>query len=275
LTNTGVDADTADLIASAVPLLHDINPQDLSTVIDELAKATDGQGKEIGSAIDNGAKLAALFATTIDAQLQALDSFARFQAALAPTGPSFNAIAANSNVALPTLNAAEADFQRALDAVGQFADTLANFLAHERPDIERLLDGGDNVVRLLTLREPQLEQVISGLANYVTKFAEGRSPEVLPNGTRFAYFKNFVLFADVEALVCGILTQAGPVGAPVLQALAGSGGPLTCPSTTHGAAQADAARRQLANGTAAIVAAPDVPVRLTVQSLVDRILGRA
>jgi virulence factor Mce-like protein len=275
LDRTQVDADTSDLIASAVPLLRDINPQDLATILDELNKATAGQGHEIAAAIDNGTKLATLFASTIDAQLQALDSFSRFQAAIATTGPLFNSIAANSNIALPTLNSAEADFQRALTVVSQFADTLSNFLLQERPDIERMLTGGDNVVRLLIAREPQLEQVISGLANYVTKFAQGRSPEVLPNGSRFAYFKNFILFADVNSMICSILSQAGPVGAPILQAIGGSGGPLNCPPSTQGAKAGTAAREDLLNGADQVLAAPEVPQRVSVQALVDHILGRS
>jgi virulence factor Mce-like protein len=277
LRSTAVEADVGDLIASAVPLLRDINPQDLAAIIEELGRATDGQGTHIAAAIDSGTQLADLLASTMDAQLQALDSFARFQAAIAPTGPSFNAIAANANVALPTLNDAEAALQRALDTLNHFAGTLATLLAAERPDIHRLLDNGASVTRLLTRREPQLEQVISGLSNYVFKFAAGRSPEVLPNGSRFAYFKNFVLIADVNALICATLQQAGPAGATVMQVLGASGGPISCAPQSPAAVTAGGQRAasDLTAGIDQVIASPDVPQRMTVQSLVDHILGRS
>jgi virulence factor Mce-like protein len=283
LAKTAVDSQVGDLIASAVPLLDKINGQDLETIISELAKAGAGEGARIRSSIDNGAQLATLYASTINAQEQAIDSFAQFQAALAPTGGSFDAIAANSNVALPTLNAAEADFQRALDALTPFANKLAAFLAQEKPDIERLLDQGDNVVRLLSAREPQLEQVVSGLSRYLFKFAVGRGAEVFPNGSSFAFFKNFILFADVNALVCGLLTQGGPTVAPLLALVSVPGGPIHCTVPTAGsaaagatgAASAAAAAKDLANGANQIITTPQVPQRLTVQALVDQILGRS
>jgi virulence factor Mce-like protein len=276
LPKTGVDAETGDLIASAVPLLEKINAHDLATVIDELAKASDNEGLRIRSSIENATQLGDFFATTIQEQLTALDSFAAFQAQFAPTGPSFNAIAANSNIALPTLNAAEVDFQRALDSLTPFANKLAAFLSAEHPDFDRLLDQGDNVVRLLTLREPQLEQVVSGLSRYVYKFAVGQGPETLPNGTKFAFFKNFVMFSDVNALICGILSQGGPTTAPLLQAISQSGGPINCPPASPAASVAtgQAATRELTDGVDGVAAAPQPPERLTVQALVDRILGR-
>jgi phospholipid/cholesterol/gamma-HCH transport system substrate-binding protein len=283
LARTASDSETGDLIASAVPLLQKINPQDLTTVIDELSKASAGEGQRIASSIDNGSKLAALFASTIDAQLQAIDALAQFQAAFTPTGPSLNAIAANSNVALPTLNAAQADFQRALDSLTAFSSALANFLAQVRPDMTRLLEAGDNVVRLLTIREPQLEQVVSGLAQYVFKFAAGRSPQVLPNGSRFAYFKNFILFSDINTLVCGLIAPAEP-GLGFLQPLqqaVGSSGVFDCSKyfTTPGRAGAVPSPAAIANELSeqldGVLGVPEVPQRSTVESIVDQVLGRS
>jgi phospholipid/cholesterol/gamma-HCH transport system substrate-binding protein len=299
LDRTGVDAETGDLIASVVPLLQKINPQDLSVVIDELSKTGDNESLKIRSQIENGAQLANLYASTINSQLTALDSFAQFQSAIVATGPTLNAIAANSNIALPTLNAAEADFQRALDAIKPFADKLATFIAAERPDITRLLDQGDNVVRLLTAREPQVEQVISGLSQYVFKLGAGAGAETLPNGTKFAYFKNFVLFSDINNLVCGLIAPPQPgLGflAP-LQKAVGSSGVFNCsaffaaeaaakstPSAAPAATAAPAApvlpapqsvAGALSQAVNQIIGQPEVPQPVTLQTLVDHILGKS
>ncbi|HWW53588.1 MAG TPA: hypothetical protein VNY84_07460, partial [Acidimicrobiales bacterium] len=183
-----------------------------------------------------------------------------------------------------TLNAAEANFQRALDALTPFANKLANFIAQEKPDITRLLDQGDNVVRLLTAREPQLEQVVVGLSQYLFKFAAGRGPETFPNGSKFAFFKNFVMFSDVNNLICGVLTQGGATVAPILALVSTPGGPIDCSkaaaragtSGTAAAAATKGAALDLANGVNAIVGAPEPAQQpLTLQALIDHILGRS
>ena len=202
---TSVDADTGDLIRTATPLLANINGQDLLTLITEIDVASRGEGDRVAQSIHDGAQLSLLYANTIDAQLRALDSFTAFQVAVTPTAGQLNQLADLGNRSLPTLNAAEADFQTALTTIGPFADKLANVLAQERPNIDQLLNRGDNVVRLLAMREPQIEQVVSGLALYLQKFAQSASAETLPNGTKFAYFKNFIEFSDLQKLICGLV----------------------------------------------------------------------
>ena len=295
VTNTGVDSEVGDLIASTVPLLNSINGPELQTILHELAETTDQFGPQIHNSVDEGARLVALYSSTIGAQLRALDSFAQFQAAIAPTGQSLDAAAANSNIALPRLNAAEADFQRFLDTLTPFANELANFIGAERPDITKLLDNGDNVVRLLTVREPQIEQVVAGLGQYLFKFAHALGPETLPNGTKFAFFKLFVMFSDVNNLVCGLIhpTAAGSTFLQPLQQAVDRAGVFDC--TAYQKSQAAAARPSSASqapvapappapptvaadlnqGIHQLLGQPDVPQQLTVQSLVNLILGKS
>ena len=275
---TSVDADTGDLIRVGSTLLENINAQDLLSVVTSLDQASQGEGDKIAKSIHDGAQLAALYSDTITAQLKALDSFSRFQAAITPTADDFNTLAAQGNRALPTLNAAEADFQLALESVSAFASKLANVIAQERPNFDALLVRGDNVVRLLTMREPQIEQVISGLALYFQKFSQGESPETLPNGSKFAYFKNFVAFNDVVKLICGLVAppSGGPVPAqlqPLVGALASAG--LGCPTSAAAARVTSAtAGQDLINHVADQIATPEQPHRLTVGDLINHILGR-
>ncbi len=283
---TSVDADTTDLIATASPLLSQINGHDLLTLVTELQQATAGEGPRIAQSIHDGAQLAALYAETIDAQLKALNSFSAFQAAIAPDAPELNTLATQTNAALPTLNAAEGDFQQALETVRPFADKLANVIAQERPNFDALLARGDNVVRLLTMREPQIEQVVSGLADYLEKFALVASPETLPNGTKFAYFKNFVELSDIQQLICGLLAppQGGLLPAqlqPILTGLAGTALMCTAPAPKGSAPAAaappppdpKAAANDLVNQIAGQITAPQQPVAGTVQGLINSLLG--
>jgi phospholipid/cholesterol/gamma-HCH transport system substrate-binding protein len=284
IEQTSVEADTTDLIAHATPLLQQVNGQDLLTLVTELDQATQGEGPKIAQSIQDGVQLTNLYADTITAQLKALDAFTAFQTALQPDASTLNTLGAETNNALPTLNAAEANFQAALESVQPFAQHLAAVISAERPNIDQLLTRGDNVVRLLAMREPQVEQVVAGLALYLQKFAQGGSPETLPNGTKFIYFKNFIEFSDIQKLICGLV--APPAGSPlpaqfqpVVAALSNTA--LGCGSaagTTAGAASggtAQSAASDLLNQIASQIAAPEPPQASTgtVGNIIDSLLG--
>jgi virulence factor Mce-like protein len=275
---TSVDADTSALIRTATPLLDSINGQDLASLITTLDQATQGEGDKNAQSLHDGAQLAALYSDTIQAQLRALDSFSAFQAAITPDASDLNTLAAQGNRALPKLNAAEPDFQAAFDTVNAFSSKLAEVIAAERPNIDALLLGGDNVVRLLAMREPQIEQVVSGAADYLQKFALGAGTEVLPNGTKFVFFKNFVAFNDVKKLICGLISPpngGGPLPSQlqtIVSALSGVG--LGCTQSTAAPAVGRAAAQDLINQVAGQVGAPEQPQALNVGDLINALLGR-
>jgi len=266
IAETSVDVGTSDLIRTATPLLEGINGQELASLVTSLDQATQGEGDKIAQSLHDGAQLAALYADTIKAQIRALDSFTAFQAAITPTAADLNTLGADANRALPVLNAAEPDFQRAFDSVSAFASKLADVIATERPNLDALIVGGDNVDRLLTMREPQIEQLIVGSSQYLEKFAVGAGTETLPNGTKFVYFKNFIAFNDVVKLICGLIpTQLQPL----TSALAAAG--LPCKATA--AADAHASAQRLADQAAAQIGAREPPTNVDVGGLINALLG--
>jgi virulence factor Mce-like protein len=283
ITNTSTSEEVEGLFEGAVPLLSKINATDLATIINELSKGLQGEGDNIAKSLHDGVRLADLFAGTIDAQTHALDSFARFQDAIRTVGPDLNAISANSNLALPEFNQARGDYSRLLTTLKPFADNLADVLRVYRPDIDTILTQGDNVVRVLLARQADISDTVSGLYRYTLKFSKGASPETLPNGSKFAYFKNFVLFSDVQNLICASLAPPQPGAAflvPLQQAVLASGGPLDCSAyfskaATKAAPTAAQAGRELATRTQQVLGTPQVPQVETVKALVDQILGKS
>jgi virulence factor Mce-like protein len=282
ITKTAASEEVEGLFEGAVPLLSKINATDLATIIDELSKGLEGEGDNISKSLHDGVRLADLFSDTIDAQTHALDSFARFQDAIKTIGPDLNAISANSNLALPEFNQARDDYTRVLATLKPFADNLADVLRVYRPDIDTILTQGDNVVRVLLARQADISDTVSGLYRYTLKFSKGASPETLPGGSKFAYFKNFVLFSDVQNLICASLAPPQPGAAflkPLQQAVLAGGGPLDCSAYFSQAANrslpnATQAGRELATRTQQVVGTPQVPQVQTVQTLVDQILGK-
>lgn len=283
ITHTATTDQVQDFINSTVPLFNAINPADAQTIISELTQASEGEGQTIAASIDTGTRLADLFSNTLNAQINALDSFARFQAAFTPTASNLNAIAANNNVGLPVFNQAEATFQAFLTTLKPLADNLAQLLSTYRPDINILLGQGDNVMRVLLARQSDISDLIHGLYRYTLKFAKGASLETLADGSKFAYFKLFTSFSDIDKLVCGLVAPAGapPQLQQSLAPLQSALGPqFDCSSSaapgaaSAGAPTSSSVAGQLATSALSGLAQPQVPQRANVGTVVNGVLGR-
>jgi virulence factor Mce-like protein len=223
-----------DLFAAATPLLKQIDTNQLSTVLGELAQASQGEGPKIAAGINAGTQLAGLLDRTLNAQILALDSFARFTNAVAPAAGDLNNLNAQINAGLPGFNAEEADYQKLINTLVPFSDRLASLLATYHPDIVTILTSGDNVSRVLLAQQDNIGQVINGAYHYFQKIAQGTSGlNKLPDGSTYGYFNTFILFNDVNSLICNLI--APPTGGmsylePLQQALAGAGSAFNCSS---------------------------------------------
>jgi virulence factor Mce-like protein len=223
-----------DLFAAATPLLNQINTNQLSTVLGELAQASQGEGPKIAAGINAGTQLAGLLDRTLNAQILALDSFAKFTNAIAPAAGDLNNLNTQINAGLPGFNAEEADYQNLINILVPFSDRLASLLATYHPDIATILTSGDNVSRVLLAEQDTIGQVINGAYHYFQKIEEGTSGlNKLPDGSTYGYFNTFILFSDVNSLICNLI--APPTGGmsylePLQQALAGAGSAFNCSS---------------------------------------------
>lgn len=285
LTRTATSDELGNLFTAAAPFFQKITTASLSTVVGELATASNGEGPRIKASISAGASLAGYFDRTLSAQLSALDSFATFTAALAPDGTSLNGLSRQENVALPAFDQEAADYSKLLANLTSFSTELARLLTDYHPTIDTLLSDGANPARVLTAQQAELGQVIQGAYRYAYKVASAKSQETLPTGSHFVYFNTFVMFSDVNALVCDLIAPPSSGLSflePLQQALAGSGSPFTC---TAQLAEFDAAQKTGATPTssAASPATPVTPVHGTTPisratgslgTEVYRILGR-
>jgi virulence factor Mce-like protein len=224
----------ADLFAAATPLLNQINTNQLSTMLAELAQASRGEGPKIAAGINAGTQLAGLLDRTLNAQILALDSFAKFTNAIAPAAGDLNNLNTQINAGLPGFNAEEADYQKLINILVPFSDRLASLLATYHPDIATILTSGDNVSRVLLAQQDTIGQVINGAYHYFQKIEQGTSGlNKLPDGSTYGYFNTFILFSDVNSLICNLI--APPTGGmsylePLQQALAGAGSAFNCSS---------------------------------------------
>jgi virulence factor Mce-like protein len=272
-----------DLFAAATPLLQKIDTNNLSAVLGELAQASQGEGPQIARSIGAGTQLASLLNSTLSAQENALDSFAQFAQAVAPDANGLNSVSSQVNAALPSFNGEVADYQKLLNSVIPFANDLASLLSTYRPDIDTILTAGDNVSRVLLAQQGDIGEVVQGAYHYFNTIANGAaSLQKLPDGSTYAYFNTFILFSDVNSLVCNLLAPAASGLSflqPIQQALAGSGSAFNCSSqlAAFNAAQATptaapaattlapstSAAQSAANQAYGIIGAPDPTTKST------------
>jgi virulence factor Mce-like protein len=288
-----------DLFAAATPLLNQIDTNQLSTFLGELAQASQGEGPKIAAGIDAGTQLAGLLDRTLNAQILALDSFAKFTNAVAPAAGDLNNLNAQINAGLPGFNAEEADYQNLINTLIPFSDRLASLLATYHPDIATILTSGDNVSRVLLAQQDNIGQVINGAYHYFQKIAEGTSGlNKLPDGSTYGYFNTFILFNDVNSLICNLI--APPTGGmsylePLQQALAGAGSAFNCssqlssfaslqgnsstpsvvtpPNGTSPTSAASSAGSAAANQVYGIIGQPDTSKPTTLGGILNQLLG--
>ncbi|HEY2214027.1 MAG TPA: MlaD family protein [Acidimicrobiales bacterium] len=282
-----------DLFATATPLLQKINTRALSTVLGELGQASQGEGHNIAASISAGTQLAGLLNSTLNSQLNALDSFAQFAQAVAPDAASLNSLNAEINAGLPTFNAEEANYEKLLNTLIPFANDLASLLATYHPDIATILTAGDNVSRVLLTQQNNIGQVVEGAYHYFLKIAEGASSLTkLPDGSTYVYFNTFVLFSDVNSLVCSLIApDASGLSAlePLQQALSGAGTAFNCSTEmsqfdnvqnnkTPGlpsapTASATAAAQSVATEAYGLAGQPDTSKPVSISSYLQELLG--
>ncbi len=239
--STSTSPEIGDLLATADPILQKLDATALSSVISGSAQATNGEGPTIARGFQNGSKAAHLLAGTISAQIATLEAFQNFSRAIAGTGPIWNQLASDANLALPVLNAAAPSYRRVLTMLTALSNDIASLVTDYRPDIATLLADGDNVNRVLLANKANIENVVTGLYEYLYKFGNGASSETLPDGSKFAYFKIFTTIGDLNSLVCSMLQPAmasqgaaGGASSPLAylatleSAINQAGGPVTC-----------------------------------------------
>jgi phospholipid/cholesterol/gamma-HCH transport system substrate-binding protein len=227
VASAGTGLEVEDLLDTTDHLLRGIDAAELATLMDELVQASHGEGERVAHLIDRGTEAAASMVDSLEAQVRAIDSFARFAQQYRDIGPLLNGINANLNELLPTFNAARDDYERLLVTLRPFADRLAALIEVNEADLGRLLDDGDNIVRVLTARKENISEVIVGLDTYTATLADAISPGTLPDGSRYGNMKIFIDFGELRDLLCTVLepTELGTVR----DALAARVPELACP----------------------------------------------
>lgn len=190
-----------DALDDGVALLDAIDPDDLATVVSELADASSGRGELVAESLSLNSELSDLFASTLDPQLEAIKDFETIFGALEKVGTDLNALADAVNEGAPVYASANAqrELSRALDAVVPFSDDFADLLILNRADWDKMIAEGDVVMSTIAARPKGLRNLVHGLYRYVYKLG-GDIPAYfrMSDGSAGAGFTNFIGGNDQE-----------------------------------------------------------------------------
>jgi virulence factor Mce-like protein len=235
ITNTHIGPELEDALADGVNVLDAIRPNDLATVIHELATGARGHGADVRYSLEKNALLSGEFQRTLTPQLQALHDFRTIFGTLRNSGVDLNNLADAINQGVPVYASTKAsrELHRALVAITPFAKNLGDLLILNRPQLDRLMNDGDTVLQAIASRPGGLHDLVQGLYRYVYKLSG--NPFILHDGSGAAAFTNFIggnSDAENQRQICTALPVDVRRQVPLCngQGLPGGGGPPSPPS---------------------------------------------
>lgn len=226
------------VLAAAYPILEAIDPNDLQTVIAELATAADGLGPAINRSIVNGAALLEVQAENDANTAQFLEDLAALSGELAGRAPDLIEGARDLNEALPVLNRNADEFELLLRELERLSNGAADILEANTAFIDAVYTDGQATLDTLFENRSQLIPLVVGLRQFAeTLSSSARIP--LDDGTVMSAVKGVLGGEACLLLPClGGGSAAAAAGAGAAAATAGSA-PPAAPGGPGGATGGD------------------------------------
>jgi phospholipid/cholesterol/gamma-HCH transport system substrate-binding protein len=161
-----------DVLAAAYPVLSKIDPTQLTTILDTLAQAGQGEGPAISRQLGNFQQLADVAAAhDLDTQ-QLLSDFALLSNSLANDSANIVALAKSLNVVLPPVNARSDEITAILGNLSRLSNDTANLLDANRAAQDKLILEGGQVLNTLVPRLSEVDPTIVGIRQFVQMLTE-------------------------------------------------------------------------------------------------------
>jgi ABC-type transporter Mla subunit MlaD len=222
-TVSSVELET--VLAAAYPILEAVNPDDLQTILNELATAADGLGETINRSIVNGAALLDVQAANDANTRRFLEALANLSGELADRADDLISGSRDLNVALPVLNEHSDEFTGLLSELERLSNDASGILENNAAFIDAVYTDGQATLDTLYDNRSQLIPLVIGLRQFAQTFSSSaRIP--LGDGSVMAAVKGLL-----GGQVCGILPCLG-AGTPASAAAGDTA--TTAPPTTAG-----------------------------------------
>ncbi|MEY2423952.1 MAG: phospholipid/cholesterol/gamma-HCH transport system substrate-binding protein [Acidimicrobiaceae bacterium] len=204
------------VLGDAYPLLKQIQPSELMTVIHTLAEAGRDLGPSINRQIVNSEKVLDVNAAHDADTRQFLADLAKLAQQLGVRADDLVTAADDLNIALPTLNARADKLNSLLVQTARLSNDVADLLRNNKDFIDKSFGGGQEVLNVLYDQRNDIVPLIIGLREYLQTLTEITR---IPTGT------DGTLMAAVKSLTCpapGVFGCTGPSASALSQSSAGA-----------------------------------------------------
>ena len=182
------------VLSDAYPILRAVKPEELTTLLDTLAHAGQGEGSVINRQIVNFQQVSDINVAHDQDTRQFLDDLARLSDELANRSPDLVAASKDLNVALPDLNNNAGNLNSLLTQLARLSSDLSDVLEANRGFLNKsVTEGGKTIQTVYDLRN-QVPPLVNGLREFFQVVGEGAAsiPDPSSPGTTLAAIKFIV-----------------------------------------------------------------------------------
>ena len=179
------------VLSDAYPILRAVNPEELTTLLDTLAKGGQGEGAAVNEQIVNFQKVSDINVAHDQDTRQFLDDLVRLSDELANRSPDLVAAAKDLNVALPDLNNNAGNLNSLLVQLSRLSSDLSDVLEANRPFLTKTVTEGGKTIQLVYDLRGQIPPLVNGLREFFQVLGEaaGSIPDPSSPGTTLAAIK--------------------------------------------------------------------------------------
>lgn len=160
------------ILADLYPILKEVKPEELGTILSELARGGAGVGANVNHALQSLTEFAAGQARNVDDTQRFLDDFAALSDTLAAHADEAVAGTRDAHVALPTINAHADEFTSLLRDATRLTGDLADVLENNESLLTKLATQGGKTLDVVDAQKHRLPAVVVGLRQFLQTLAE-------------------------------------------------------------------------------------------------------
>src|SRR5438270_618022 len=182
------------VLTDLYPVLQAVRPEDITTLLDTLARSGEGLGPQINRQIVAFQQISDINVAHDAETRQFLDDLAKLSDSLANSAPDLVAGAKDLNVALPDLNSQAGNVTAVLDQLARLSSNASDILEANRPFSNKFVTEGGKTLQVLYDQRNRLPAVINGLRQFFQVLGEaaGTLPDPSSPGTTLASIKFIV-----------------------------------------------------------------------------------
>ncbi|MEY2397774.1 MAG: phospholipid/cholesterol/gamma-HCH transport system substrate-binding protein [Actinomycetota bacterium] len=160
------------ILTDLYPILKEIKPEELSTILDTLARSSEGVAPNVNHALHSLSVFANGQANNVAETERFIDDMALLSDTLNQHADEAVALARDAHEALPSINAHAQEFTDVLKNTARLTGDVADVLEHNQPLLNKLVPEGAKTLNTLDAQKQRLPAVVTGLRQFFETLAE-------------------------------------------------------------------------------------------------------